>query len=285
MRRLLIAFGIVGTVLVAQLAGWLLPLDLGLRDLRFRLDHRQPTQQIAFVDVDPASLDAVGVWPWPREIHAELLTRLLDLGAAEVAFDIDFSTPSRDPAGDQAFEDALADAGGYAVLPGFLQMDSGQLTLPLPRFAQHAQVGAVNVATDNTGIVRSLPYGIGGGGTPLASLPNMLAGKPVLPGSFVLDYAIDANAIDRIPAKDVLAGNVDPARVADRKIVIGASALELRDVMMTPTQGPQPGAIIQIIAAESLLQGRALPPANPLINGLVVLAVFGALLVLRPQLT
>ena len=51
-------------------------LDNGLRDLRFTASTRAPTGSVVFVDIDTASLKSVGVWPWPRHLHAELLDRL-----------------------------------------------------------------------------------------------------------------------------------------------------------------------------------------------------------------
>jgi diguanylate cyclase (GGDEF)-like protein len=63
-------------------------------------------------------------------------------------------------------------------------------------------------------------------------------------------------------------------------VIIGASAVELRDFFVVPRYGPIPGALLQAIAGESLIQGRALRPTPtwPLLAGiglLGILAVFG----------
>src|SRR5215470_1411175 len=50
---------------------------------------------IRIVDIDDASLNKVGQWPWPRTIVAQLVDRLREAGAAVVAFDIDFAEPDR----------------------------------------------------------------------------------------------------------------------------------------------------------------------------------------------
>lgn len=270
----------MAVALLCVLLGWLGSLDQALRDVRFTLDHRSPSGRVAFVDIDTRSISAVGVWPWPRSVHAEVLTRLLDLGAAEVAFDIDFSTPSTSSADDEAFEAALEDAGGYAILVGLRQLGTGVFTLPLPRFSQHTSVGGINVATDNLGIVRTVPDVLTDGTTVLPSLPSVLAGvRP--PGSFLIDYSIDERSIDRISVADVLGGVLEESRVANRKIVIGASALELRDVMMTPTAGPLPGALIQVLATESLLLDRALQPPSGWICAMLLVGATGILLLVR----
>ena len=283
MRPFLPTAIVLGLVIAVQGLGWLAPPNDALRDLRFASDEQPTSEAFAFIDVDPKSLEAVGVWPWPRRIHAEVLTRLLDLGADTVAFDIDFSTASN-PEDDAIFERALADAGGYAVLAGFRQLDAygGDLgfTLPLDRFARYADLAFVNVATDSTGTVRKAPIAIPLNGNLIPSLPVMLAGVPVRVDrrEFVIDYAVDPATIPRISVAKLLDGSVDPALIAGRKVVVGASALELRDVMMTPKHGALPGAMIQLMAAESVRQGRMLL-APQLAETLALFAVLAILLV------
>src|SRR5690606_14670832 len=152
---------VAAAVVAATVLGWLAPADIFLRDLRYGFDHHVPTGETVLVEIDPRSLAAVGIWPWPRRIHGEVLDRLMDLGAAEVAFDVDFSTASN-PEDDALFEAALERAGGYAALAGFRQVTNSDGTLavnlPLPRFRQHADVVAVNVAADGAGSIRYYPY-------------------------------------------------------------------------------------------------------------------------------
>ena len=64
------------------------PLDKRLTDARFGLVTRPPTGNTVFVEIDPASLRQVGVWPWPRTVYARLLDRLMALGAGETVLDV-----------------------------------------------------------------------------------------------------------------------------------------------------------------------------------------------------
>ena len=61
-----------------------------------RLEPR-PYQKVPvrIVDIDEKSLEALGQWPWPRTVIAELLAKLHRDGAATVAFDILFAEPDR----------------------------------------------------------------------------------------------------------------------------------------------------------------------------------------------
>ena len=50
---------------------------------------------VVIVDIDEASLQALGQWPWPRTLIAELVERLQRAGAAAIAFDILLTEPDR----------------------------------------------------------------------------------------------------------------------------------------------------------------------------------------------
>jgi adenylate cyclase len=62
-----------------------------------RLFPRQLEQPlpVRIVDIDEASLKALGQWPWSRATLAKLVDELTSLGAAAVAFDIVFPEPDR----------------------------------------------------------------------------------------------------------------------------------------------------------------------------------------------
>lgn len=50
---------------------------------------------VRIIDLDDASLNRLGQWPWPRTRVAELVDRLSRFGAAVIAFDIVFAEPDR----------------------------------------------------------------------------------------------------------------------------------------------------------------------------------------------
>ena len=51
--------------------------------------------QVAIVDLDDKSLEAIGQWPWPRTVVAEMVRRLAVGGATAVGFDIVFPEEDR----------------------------------------------------------------------------------------------------------------------------------------------------------------------------------------------
>lgn len=247
-------------VLAAGLLGLFRPIDDALRDLRFSAAQRQPSGSIVFVDIDSRSLVSVGVWPWPRSLHAKVVDSLMDAGASNVAFDVDFSAASTE-AEDKLLEDALDRAGGYVQLAALRQIDIEdgieRFNLPLPRFTRFADPVTVNVPVGTGGLVRTYPFAMTLGSEIYMSLAAALTDVRGPPDrSFLIDYSIKASAVPRVSVAGILNGTFDPATVAGKSVVVGASALELRDTFVVPLHGITPGPLVQIIAAETLLQGR-----------------------------
>lgn len=56
---------------------------------------REASDAVVIVDIDEASLKAVGQMPWSRTVMADMVKKLRDMGAAVIAFDIVFSEPDR----------------------------------------------------------------------------------------------------------------------------------------------------------------------------------------------
>ena len=56
---------------------------------------RPDDRPVAVVDIDEASLAALGQWPWSRVTVAEMVANLFNAGAAVVAFDVVFAEPDR----------------------------------------------------------------------------------------------------------------------------------------------------------------------------------------------
>lgn len=252
---------IVSMVLVAEEFGLNDRADMQLSARRMELASRPATGDVVLVAIDKRSLDAIGVWPWPRSVYASIIDRLIDAGTGDIFFDIDFSARSNS-ADDRIFLEALKRAGGGIVLPTFQQHmtadnsnDAQGITQPLPDFAANAWLASVNVKADHDGIVRVIPYGNG----LVASVPATLAGgsHPSL-GDFAVDFSIGPATVPVISVIDLIEGKVDAAALANRSVVVGASAIELKDNFNVPVHGLITGPMLQIIGTETLLQDRVL---------------------------
>lgn len=58
-----------------------------------------PLRSVVIVDIDEPSLRALGQWPWPRTILADMVSRLSDEGATAIGFDVLFPEPDRSSPG------------------------------------------------------------------------------------------------------------------------------------------------------------------------------------------
>jgi adenylate cyclase len=92
-----------GLILLALLLGLRIADPLPVETLRLQvfdtfqrlLPRRQGDEPVLVVAIDEGSLAAIGQWPWPRTIVAELVRRLGEAGAAAVGLDIIFAEPDR----------------------------------------------------------------------------------------------------------------------------------------------------------------------------------------------
>jgi len=99
-------FGMARAVCIVLLFA-LVPLRLAdprpieeLRERTFDLfEVLRPRPQTSFpvviVDIDEDSLKALGQWPWPRTVVADMVDRLTQAGAVAIGFDVIFAEPDR----------------------------------------------------------------------------------------------------------------------------------------------------------------------------------------------
>jgi EAL domain-containing protein (putative c-di-GMP-specific phosphodiesterase class I)/CHASE2 domain-containing sensor protein len=279
--------GLLGLACAALLglAALVSNIDLGLEQrlsgTRAALRHHAASGEIVLVEIDAASLARLHRWPWPRELYARALDRLTAAGVRSVGFDVDFSAPS-EPAQDAAFAAALRRAGGSVYLPTFRQQSGfgggGWIdSLPIPALRDASFLAAVNVFPDANGIVTSYPLSVVTRDQPRPSIAAMLAEAQGRAGqSFRIDYAIDPSTLPRISFADLVEGKVDPQRLRGKRVLIGATAIELGDRYAAPNYGVIPGAVIQALAAETLVQHGTpvrVGAIVPLLSVLLILAL------------
>ena len=63
-------------------------------------DPADGTEGPVIIAIDDASLQALGPWPWPRTLHAELIDTLRRAGVQAIGYGVMFAEPSRQPEDD-----------------------------------------------------------------------------------------------------------------------------------------------------------------------------------------
>jgi EAL domain-containing protein (putative c-di-GMP-specific phosphodiesterase class I)/CHASE2 domain-containing sensor protein len=273
--------GLLLLIVALFAAGTLEPLENQLSEVRAQLLDRAPTGQVAIVEIDAKSLAALNSWPWSRRYHAELIRRLGAAHVSMLAFDVDFSARSN-PADDRALADAL-DSVHPVILPVFQQRasddpDSRSMIKSRPAAPfREAWVGGVNILPDRDGVVRDFPAATMINGQIEPAMAVLLSDNGALGDrAFVPDWSIDVQRIPRFSFVDVLRGRVPDSALAGKRVIVGATAIEIGDRYAIPRFGTVPGVIIQALAAESLIQHRALTRSGlvPTLVGLLLVALF-----------
>lgn len=265
-------------------AGLFHPFEDALTARRAELLNRSPSGQIVIVEIDARSLAGLPSWPWPRNYHAAVIRRLHEAGASIMAFDVDFS--ARSSKGDEALVSAIRD-GGQIILPIFEQKASGRaddraLIASRPDAAfERAWVGGVNIFPGADGVVRDYPAATRIGGAIQPSIATLLAEKNGLGDrSFQPDWSIDARKIRRFSFVDAMTGRIPVDELRGKRILIGATAIEMGDRFAVPRFGVIPGVVVQAIATDSLLQDRAIVRTG---NAVTVAGILLLALLLAPR--
>jgi signal transduction histidine kinase len=267
--RGLVLFCLGPALALLTLSGAFTQVDRLLGDLNFSLWSRPAAGDLVLVEIDSRSLQKLNSWPWSRAYHAAVIQRLSQAGAATIAFDIDFSARSA-PSADAVFAQAIAQSTSTVVLATFAQPDAHphaaagyHANLPLAIFREHAEVGSVNIVADDDGEPRQ--YRLiedrmtGNPRTMAAALAGTDTNRP---NAFLIDYSIDPASITRLSYVDVLTGRFDPAAVAGKRVLIGATALELGDHFSVPKHGILAGVEVQALAYSSVAGQRAVHSAG-----------------------
>jgi len=282
-------------------------LDMLVYDRMLPLAAHPPSDDILIVAIDERSLAALGRWPWPRSVHARLLSELADAGVASVLLDMFLTEPSETPR-----EDAeLARAMGR--LPVFLpmmaeretrspQMSDFGFVRPLPLFeAQARGVGHGELLLDADGVARGLYMQVGPVGSPQPYVGLLVArgtadGREGIidpagwryAGHLRLSYAGPAGSYPRASYVDVLAGLVPRDRLRGRTVLVGATAPGLGDQIFAPAAvraGLLPGVEVHANAIDQLMHRGAIRELSPVAMAIWIASVLGiaaALLRWRP---
>lgn len=165
---------VVATVVVGARPALISTLDYRTFDIFARESARPvPSSRIVIVDIDERSLKDVGQWPWPRDVVARLIARLVEQRVSVVAFDTMFPEPDRWGAGapgvaastDTALAAVLAKTkvvGSLALTfqsrPDDARLDAHCLTNPIePVLRDEGGDSPIDALFEGTGVVCDVP--------------------------------------------------------------------------------------------------------------------------------
>ncbi len=281
---------------------------------------RKPPDLVTIIAIDDALVKQGGSYPIARADLARIIDAIARLQPRVLAVDI-LLVDRRTDEGDDALAASLkalpSVIASAAVFTDVMQPVAGdrdsvltrlpnaeKFLLPLDKFTDVASVGVVNVATGQDGSPRAIPLMFRSGASLELSFPLRAAAlaehqEPAIePDRLVLGtrsiatdtgYALPVTfygprrTIKTVSAATVLAGNLAPADVRNKIVVIGATVTGGGDFFPTPFDRVMPGvevistAITHLMAGDSLLRDRTVRLADGVIAVLLPMILVGLL--------
>jgi adenylate cyclase len=295
-------------------------LESTMTDLRTLVrGTRVPPDPVIIVAIDDA-LVKQGSYPVARGDLARIVEAIARLQPKVIAVDLLLVDRGPDD-GDEALARSLAGRrtaiAAAAVFPEASQSiaaeNDGPLArlpraekflLPLKKFADVAEIGIVNVATDRSGIPRSIPMLFRTSDRIEMSFPLRVAAlaigkEPTIePNRLVFDQRSISTDVDHalpisfygprrtirtISAASVLAGEITPDAIQNRIVVIGATVTGGGDFFPTPFDPVMPGvevistAITHLIAGDGILRDQSVRLADGVFAVVLPMVLVGLL--------
>ncbi|MFG0247983.1 MAG: CHASE2 domain-containing protein, partial [Phycisphaeraceae bacterium JB051] len=97
-RNMLLGLVISLSMVVANRMGWIQSLERWFYDVRAKTCQYQqtpPTDQLVHLDIDDSTLQAIGAWPWDRQVLAQVIDELTLANAKVVGLDVVFPEPQK----------------------------------------------------------------------------------------------------------------------------------------------------------------------------------------------
>jgi len=286
-RAAFLTVGVVATLIGvgAYLLDPLRAPELGTLDARYALrGEREAPKDIVVVAIDDVTFDELRLqWPFPRSVHGELIDRLAEDGAAQIAYDVQFTEPSTRRE-DNALLRAVGRAGGVVLATDEVDEGGGSDVLGGDEVAASlgARAGHTGLLLDPGGVVRRTARSLDGLASFSATVADpeasAAASDPGDRGELV-DWVGGPGSFVTVSFSRALDPDWRPGYFAEKTVIIGASAPTLQDVHATAVSGEEKmsGPEIQAHMVQSARADYPLKDSPPWIDlALIMLAGLAA---------
>jgi adenylate cyclase len=261
-------------------------LELDSVDARFSIRGSRPApHNVAVVAVDTTTFNDLPKlqWPYPRRLHARAIRILKAAGARVIAYDVQFTEPSRYGAAD---DNALLEAayGAGNVVFGTSEIGERGATRIFGSNTIVRQARSLPSSTeyplDPGAVIRRIDFSTLG----LETMPvvayrrafHKLPDRKLFGRDGVwIDYNGGPGSVETISFSHLLAHKFPKNAFRGRIVVVGASAQSLQDLHPTSTSGSgeMPGPEIQAHAIDTLIRSVPLRSGAHWIDILLILAL------------
>lgn len=270
----------------------LITIGIAMTSLQEKLDNffydlipspsESEATDVVLIDIDEKSLAALGRWPWPRELHAQLLASLYKAEIGKLAYNIAFiDIDAGNPIGDDKLVKAL-NLFDTVTLPLF--PENGQMLYPFrdKGIVTNAVFGHVDIPLDSDGQVRRayLKAGLDTPSLPafgLAAIQDAQVSSHLLPGrmnqyshlgikrKWIRDYEVlipnlaIPHTFSRVSFVDALENQDLVNSLKGKTVFVGTEAIGLEAKYLT-SQGVISSTTYQAILFDSLQSRSLLTP-------------------------
>lgn len=252
--------------------------DLRFKDLRGPI---QPSPNIGIIAIDEKSIAELGRYPWSRDNYARLVDKLAAAKAKAVMFDVFF--PERETVAHDRMFAAATNRAANVVLAVVFDFDKygrvTTITRSLPEIERGAiGIGHINQLPDDDGVIRRNPLLIEKDGKQIPSLGLVAAMLALGETRFVagdfdialgehhipvdgeyrmwLNYVGGPGVYPRYSFVDVVSGRIPAQELKGKILFLGATALGIYDMRVTPFNGNTPGVELHATIADDIISER-----------------------------
>ena len=290
-------------------------VDRLIHDGWVRFETRAPPDDVVLVVIDAESLNALGRWPWSRELQSLVVEQLARNGVRAAVIDVLHVEPDLRAASDARLADAIASLP-VSILPVLVERGVGRAIderLPLPVLSRAvSDLGHVVLPIDDDGIVRRVHLKAGFGephwsSLSLAALAALEPDAPVLddlPGErleesgpshlwardheVLVPFVGPSGSFHQVSAAAVARGEVGADELEGRIAFFGLATTGLGDVVPTPVSAlerPMPGIEMHANVFTALRDGTLVTRAPLWTGPLAALLVLPLMLLLYSRAT
>jgi adenylate cyclase len=249
-------------------------------DMRFKIrGPLLPDERIAIIAIDEKSIGELGRFPWSRDRFSRMVRYVSEAGAHTLIMDVFFSE-DESPETDGDFAASVRDSGITTLAAAFELAPDGtptDMTSNIPLIESGARrVAHINVTPDPDGVIRWTPLVMRYGGKtyPLIALAAAMDERGVEEigvgeyevriggegirtdrfGRMLINYTGPPGLYERFSFSDVMMGRIPAGKLKDRILFVGATAIGIYDLRVSPFSNNAPGVEINAAIADNVLR-------------------------------
>jgi adenylate cyclase len=268
-------------VLYYMQTGFLQGFEARTYDMRFKA-MRGPVKHnkdIVIIAIDDRSVAELGRFPWSRDLFRKLIDFASKAGAKAVLLDVLFPEKESTEV-DGRLASSIKNSGIITLAAAFEFSGDGSVASMLdniPVLAGSAKNSAhINVFPDEDGVIRwtrlVIPYegrfypslalaaameAMGVDGIEMRDYGVVLGSKAIptdIDAGMLINYAGPPGTYERFSFSDVVKGRVSPGQLKDKVIFVGATAIGIYDMRITPFSNNSPGVEVNANIADNILR-------------------------------